>query len=183
MERMSGKNRAAKTNQSKYPWSQNVVSIGLIKIVKGRWACLPLAFRFYHMEKTIVTKKVRIDGNIPPFQTKFEQAIEMLLEISAAFPGTPLLIVTIAGLETMACLDRCAKLLGSTVICFPDCASTPLCLRYHPNTRNISSADPESMATRWAMPQHWPMNSMNALPLIQLTSTANNAMFWPLTTS
>mgnify|MGYP000032365075 FL=1 len=37
---------AAKTHQSKYPWSQNVVSIGLLKIVKGRWVCLPLAFRF-----------------------------------------------------------------------------------------------------------------------------------------
>ena len=85
---------AAKTNQSKYPWSQNVVSIGLLKIVKGRWTCLPLAFRFYHMEKTIAAKKVRVEGKIPSFQTKFEQAIEMLLEISAAFPGTPLLTVT-----------------------------------------------------------------------------------------
>jgi hypothetical protein len=37
---------AAKTNQSNYPWSQNVVSIGLLKKVKARWACLPLAFRF-----------------------------------------------------------------------------------------------------------------------------------------
>nr|WP_256325064.1 transposase [Nitrosomonas sp. Nm132] len=85
---------AAKINQSKYPWSQNVVSIGLLKMVKGCWACLPLAFCFYHMKKTIVAQKVRIDGKIPLFQTKFEQAIEMLPEISAAFPGTPLLIVT-----------------------------------------------------------------------------------------
>ncbi len=85
---------AAKTNQSKYPWSQNVVSIGLLKIIKGRWACVPLAFRFYHMKKTIAAKKVRVDGKTPLFQTKFEQAVEMLPEISAAFPGTPLLIVT-----------------------------------------------------------------------------------------
>jgi hypothetical protein len=70
------------------------VSIGLLKMVKGRWACLPLAFRFYHLKKTIVAQKVRIDGKIPPLQTKFEQAIEMLPEIYAAFPGTPLLIVT-----------------------------------------------------------------------------------------
>ncbi|WP_457552213.1 hypothetical protein [Desulfobacula sp.] len=28
---------AAKVNQSKYPWVQNVVSIGLLKIIKGRW--------------------------------------------------------------------------------------------------------------------------------------------------
>ena len=70
------------------------MSIGLLKIVKGRWAGKPLAFRFYHMEKTIAGKKVRVEGKIPLFQTKFEPAIEMLLEISAAFPGTPLLIVT-----------------------------------------------------------------------------------------
>ncbi|MCU7891230.1 MAG: hypothetical protein KZQ78_06280 [Candidatus Thiodiazotropha sp. (ex Ustalcina ferruginea)] len=37
---------AAKINQSEYAWSQNVVSMGLLKVVKGRWACLPLAFRF-----------------------------------------------------------------------------------------------------------------------------------------
>ena len=85
---------AAKTNQSSYPWSQNVVSIGLLKIVKGRWAYLPLAFSFYHMKKTIEAKKVRVNGKVPPFQTKFEQVVEMLPGISAAFPGTPLLIVT-----------------------------------------------------------------------------------------
>ena len=35
---------AAKQNQSKYPWAQNIVAVGLLKIVKGRWACLPLSF-------------------------------------------------------------------------------------------------------------------------------------------
>ena len=90
---------AAKTNQSKYPWSQNVVSIGILKMVKGRWACS----------------------------------------------------------------NRCEKPLDSTIICLPDCASTPLCLRYHPNNRNISAAGPESMATRWTIPQRWPMNSLSML--------------------
>jgi hypothetical protein len=84
---------AAKANQSKYPWSQNVVCIGLLKIVKGRWACLPLAFRFYHMRKTIIAKKVTINGQVPAFQTKFEQSVEMLAEISKAFPDAPLLVV------------------------------------------------------------------------------------------
>jgi len=85
---------AAKTNQSKYPWSQNIVSIGLLKIVKARWACLPLAFRFYHMKKTIDAGKVKINGKIPPFQKKFVQAVEMLSEISIAFRDIPLLVVT-----------------------------------------------------------------------------------------
>ncbi len=29
---------AAKQNQSRYPWAQNVVAIGLLKVIKGRWA-------------------------------------------------------------------------------------------------------------------------------------------------
>ncbi|MFP4000194.1 MAG: hypothetical protein ACLFUN_10150, partial [Desulfobacterales bacterium] len=31
---------AAKINQSKYSWAQNIVTIGLLKVIKGRWrAC------------------------------------------------------------------------------------------------------------------------------------------------
>ena len=44
---------AAKQNQSKYPWAQNIVAVGLLKIVKGRWACLPLSYRFYHLKKSV----------------------------------------------------------------------------------------------------------------------------------
>ncbi len=44
---------AAKQNQSRYPWAQNIVAIGLLKVVKGRWACLPLSYRFYHLKKSI----------------------------------------------------------------------------------------------------------------------------------
>ena len=85
---------AAKLNQSKYPWSQNVVSIGLLKIVKGRWAFLPLAFRFYHMKKTIDSGQLEINGKVVAFQSKFEQAIEMLTHIAERFRDLPLLIVT-----------------------------------------------------------------------------------------
>lgn len=85
---------AAKINQSSYPWSQNVVSVGLLKIVKGRWACLPLAWCFYHMKKTIEAGQVKINGKRLPFKTKFEQAMEMIGRIASAFSGTPLLIIT-----------------------------------------------------------------------------------------
>jgi hypothetical protein len=30
----------AKLNQPSYPWAQNIVSVGLLKPVKGRWACV-----------------------------------------------------------------------------------------------------------------------------------------------
>ncbi|HHD56153.1 MAG TPA: transposase, partial [Desulfobulbaceae bacterium] len=36
---------AAKKGQSKYPWSQCIVALGLLKKVKSRWACLPLGYR------------------------------------------------------------------------------------------------------------------------------------------
>ena len=85
---------AAKTNQSAYPWAQNILLIGLLKPIKGRWACLPMAFRFYHMQKTIETGMVLIKGKAPIFKTKFEQAVEMLGEISKALPGRSFLIVT-----------------------------------------------------------------------------------------
>lgn len=49
----------AKINQSKCPWSQNVVSVGLLKIVKGRWTCLPLTLRFYHMKKQLTPETFR----------------------------------------------------------------------------------------------------------------------------
>ena len=85
---------AAKINQSKYPWSQNVVSIGVLKMIKGRWAFLPMAFRFYHMKKTIAAGKVKINQQAGLFQSKCEQAIEMIATISAAVHETAILIVT-----------------------------------------------------------------------------------------
>jgi hypothetical protein len=33
---------AAKPNQCRYPWSQQIVCIGLLKSLKGRWCCLLL---------------------------------------------------------------------------------------------------------------------------------------------
>ena len=87
---------AAKSNQSKYPWAQNVVAVGLLQLVKGRWACLPLAFRFYLPEKSIKAKTLNVTqgGKVPPFQTKLVQAAAMIIEIAACFAGAPVLVVT-----------------------------------------------------------------------------------------
>ena len=63
------------------------------------------------MKQTIAAKKVRVDGKIPLFQTKFEQIIEMLPEISAAFPAIPLLVVT----DSWFGNDRLLKLMCKTV--------------------------------------------------------------------
>src|SRR5450759_392791 len=87
---------AAKANQSQYPWAQNIVSVGLLKQVKGRWACLFLDFRFYLARKTIEAEKdnAKIKGTVVPFQTKLEQAGLMLIGIGSHFSASPLLVVT-----------------------------------------------------------------------------------------
>lgn len=87
---------AAKANQSKYPWAQNVVAVGLLKLIKGRWACLPLAFRFYLPSKAIQAKTINVTkgGKVVPFQTKLAQAGAMIIEIASCFADAPVLVVT-----------------------------------------------------------------------------------------
>jgi len=46
------------------------------------------------MKKTIEAGGVKISGKTVPFQTKFDQAIEMIEKIAVAFRDTPLLIIT-----------------------------------------------------------------------------------------
>lgn len=73
---------AAKQNQSNYVWSQNIVKLGLLKWVHGRFACLPLAWRFYRLQKDIQ------DG----FKTKLEQMADMVEQVSDCFKE-PLLVI------------------------------------------------------------------------------------------
>ena len=71
---------AAKDNQSQYPWSQCILAIGLLIQIKGRWACLPLDFRFYFMKKDIEAVRINAErkGEVVPFETKMEQSATML---------------------------------------------------------------------------------------------------------
>jgi len=103
---------AAKQNQSKYPWAQNIVAIGLLKIVKGRWACLPLAYRLYHLKKDLEKSPLRIGKHEVKFQTKFEQAVAMLVEIANMF-GAPVINVTDSWFGNNGLWMPVRKLLGS----------------------------------------------------------------------
>ena len=85
---------AAKQNQSKYPWAQNIVSIGLLKMVKGRWACLPLSYRFYHLKKSIEKSKQAASRPEIEFETKIEQAVNMITDIAEAFNQTRIMVTT-----------------------------------------------------------------------------------------
>ena len=85
---------AAKQNQSRYPWAQNVVAVGLLKTVKGRWACLPLSWRFYHLKKSIESRKQLLTKPVIEFETKLQQAVNMIIDIAGAFAQTPILAIT-----------------------------------------------------------------------------------------
>ncbi len=88
-------NHAAKDNQSSYPWSQCILAVGLLKKVKSRWACLPLDFRFYMMQKDIDAESAtaKQQGRVIPFENKMEQAATMIKGIWNYFQK-PVLIVT-----------------------------------------------------------------------------------------
>ncbi len=85
---------AAKQNQSRYPWAQNVVAIGLLKMIKGRWACIPLSHRFYHLKKEIRKNNLVYNGRPITFQSKHEQAVDMITDVAMQFPDTNILVVT-----------------------------------------------------------------------------------------
>jgi len=86
---------AAKSNQTRYPWAQNVVFIGLLKSIKGRWACIPLAHRFYLPQKAINSKlnNMKIAGETPSFKTKLEQSVDILVQLAHHFKGARILCV------------------------------------------------------------------------------------------
>ncbi len=87
-------NHAAKGNQSSYPWSQCILAIGLLKKVKSRWACLPLDFRFYMMQKDIEAESVtaKRQGKTLPFESKMEQAATMLKNVHNYFQQSVLVV-------------------------------------------------------------------------------------------
>ena len=105
---------AAKANQSQYPWAQNFVAVGLLKQVKGRWACLFLDFRFYFAKKTIDAEKATAitKGVVVPFQTKLELAGQMLIGIGHYFPSSPLLVVTDSWFGNQSLWRQVRKVLG-----------------------------------------------------------------------
>jgi len=87
-------NHATKGSQNSYPWSQCILAIGLLKVVKSRWVCMPLDFRFYMMLKDIEAKSINAtrNGKLLSFESKMEQAATMLKEVHRCFQ-LPVLIV------------------------------------------------------------------------------------------
>ena len=84
---------AAKTNQSQYPWAQTLVTVGLLKVIHDRWACLPRAFACYLRRQTLRTGCIRVRGKAVVFQSKFAQAVRLLAAWARVFGQVPILVV------------------------------------------------------------------------------------------
>jgi hypothetical protein len=85
---------AAKTNQNRYPWAQTLVMVGLLRVIHGRWACLPLAFAFYPRAVTAQRERRTVGGARPVFATKFAQAVDRIARVAAVFAEAPVLVIT-----------------------------------------------------------------------------------------
>ncbi|MBP7966442.1 MAG: transposase [Burkholderiaceae bacterium] len=84
---------AAKTHQSPYPWAQTLVTVGLLKVVHDRWACLPRAFACYLRRQTLRAGGIRVRGQAVVFQSKFAQAVRLLAAWARVFGQAPILVV------------------------------------------------------------------------------------------
>jgi hypothetical protein len=100
---------AAKTNQSRYPWAQTIVTVGLLQVIHGRWCCLPLAFAFYLRLQTLRAGCIRVRGAAVVFQSKFAQAVRLIARLARVFGQAPILVVA------PRCQDRCRLPLGGCV--------------------------------------------------------------------
>lgn len=85
---------AAKPNQTRWPWAQTIVCVGLLKRIHDRWACVPLAFAFYLRRQTLREGCQRLRGKALTFEDKFAQAVSMLVRVAAVFSRMPILVVT-----------------------------------------------------------------------------------------
>jgi hypothetical protein len=85
---------AAKSNQTRWPWAQTIVTVGLLKSIHGRWSCIPLAFAFYLRRQTLAAGCIRLRHKALVFADKFAQAVALIARLGAFFAQAPVLVVT-----------------------------------------------------------------------------------------
>ena len=85
---------AAKTNQTRWPWAQTIVTLGLLRKIHGRWCCLPLAFSLYLRREQLRAGCVRVQGKALRFADKLTQAKRLVERVARCFANqTPLLVI------------------------------------------------------------------------------------------
>jgi hypothetical protein len=85
---------AAKRNQTRWPWAQTLVTVGLLKPIHGRWSCMPLAFAFYLRRESVSRGCIRVRGKAVVFADKFTQAVALIARLGGFFRQVPVLVVT-----------------------------------------------------------------------------------------
>ena len=141
---------AAKANQSKYPWAQNVVFVGLLKRIKGRWACLPLAHRFYLSKKAIALKLDNMDipGIATSFHTKLQQAAEMIIQLAHHFVGVPVMVVCDSWFGNNGLFKPLRKQIGASVHLLSRLRSNTVLYTMPPNGKSKKSGRPQKYGNR-----------------------------------
>ena len=141
---------AAKANQSKYPWAQNVVFVGLLKRIKGRWACLPLAHRFYLPKKAIASKLDNMDipGIATSFHTKLQQAAEMIIQLAHHFVGVPVTVVCDSWFGNNGLFKPLRKHLGDAIHLLSRLRSNTVLYTMPPNGKSKKPGRPQKYGNR-----------------------------------
>ena len=85
---------AAKSNRTRWPWAQTIVTVGLLKPIHGRWSCIPLAFGFYLRRQTLSAGCIRLRRKALVFTDKFAQAVALIGRLGTFFAQAPVLVVT-----------------------------------------------------------------------------------------
>jgi hypothetical protein len=106
---------AAKPNQSRWPWAQTLVTVGLLLPIHGRWCCLPMAFRFYLRHETLRAGGLRLRGQALVFADKFAQAVDMIVRLAGCFQTVPVLVVTDSWFGNNGLFRPLRKQLGARV--------------------------------------------------------------------
>ena len=106
---------AAKTNQTRWPWAQTIVTVGLLKRIHGRWSCLPLAFAFYLRRKSLRSACIRVRGKAVVFRSKFEQAVALIGRLAGVFADAPILVVADSWFGNNGLLKPLRKRLGECI--------------------------------------------------------------------
>ena len=84
---------AAKPNQTRWPWAQTIVTLGLLVPIHERWCCVPLAFAFYLRRAQLRVGCVRLCGKAVRFADKLVQAQGLIERVACCFAQTPVLVV------------------------------------------------------------------------------------------
>ena len=149
---------AAKQNQSKYPWAQNVVTVGLLKIVKGRWACLPLSYRFYHLKKSIA-RMHRQGGPKLAFTSKMAMAVDMITDVAGVFGRKRIIVTTDSWFGNNGLWKPLHDRLGIWIDMISRLRSnsnrTAICSICPVRMSAVGWGGPENTAGNWAMRRRW----------------------------